>query len=133
MQHPLKMLAVQSGGQWSRFKCRNVRIFRSVWMASKSHDLSPVMGLSLRAPSPVTHVTCKADISAELTFITQNSVRCAVKHNSTTGARVTDWPPDPADCRGRSLPTTSHTATVTVYCLVQTPTAPHLLHKLSAF
>jgi len=68
------------------------------------------MGLSLRARSPVRHVTCKADISAELTFITQNSVHCAVKQNSTIGASVTDWTELDwtgldwlTDCSGRSL------------------------------
>ena len=68
-----------------------VRIFRSVWVSSKWREMSPVMGLSLRAHSPVTHVTCKADISAELPLITQNSVHCAAKQNSTIGARVTEW------------------------------------------
>jgi hypothetical protein len=101
-QHPLKILAVPSGCQWSRFKCRNARIFRSVWIASKSHDLSAVMSLSLCARSPVRHATCKAHISDELThsltFITQNSVHCAVKQNSTIGVTVTDWTNDPADC-----------------------------------
>jgi hypothetical protein len=53
------------------------------------------MGLSARVHSPVRHVTCKADISAQLTFITQNSVHCAVKQNSTIGDRVTNCPTGP--------------------------------------
>jgi len=67
-------------------------------------------------------------------FITQNSV----KQSSTTGARVTDWPTDSADCRGGSLrPSCPQHFTqllyLTVCCLVKTSTVPPLLHKLCEF
>ena len=103
-------------------------------MASKSRDLSPVMGLSLRARSPVRHVACKADISVELPFITQN----AVKQSRTIGDMVTDWTgPLTQQTVGaaryvRHAHNTSHSYRNYVLS-VETTTIPHLLHKLSAF